>query len=532
MPAAPATQGRARDDAQVDAQADVMDRPTGDPIRVVMFAVAAAACAALLYLPALQFGFVFDDTSLLTAAGEPVALGGSLPYRPLRYASYLVDWSLGGSAAVYHFHNVALHAVVVALTCVLARRLGATALAAFGGALVVALHPMAVESAAYVAGRRDLLCVAFGLASLLAQLGGRARTALALLFCSVAAKESGLVFAAPLAAAMVTLAPAPGGLARRLAPIGAVTAAAALLSYAYGAVGPWLPGSLATGGRVLLHYVAGLAGVRALAPEYPALFEPAAATAASLATMLVAIFAVAAAAAACMAARRGGAARGEALVLAWTSTTVLALAMWAGLHEPGADRHAYLLLPPLGAALSLLLTRVLRSDSRIAWAPATAPRLALAAGGLVLAAAAAHASREQMQIWSSERALWSHAVAQGGASPRAFANLARVEAADGDYVLARRHLASALEAGDDDGLVYASRAALRCAEGRRALAQRDVRRAHRAGAAAGDQEIARELLPEIARDLIGEVARDCDLSLHARMHLQRRPDRPVEASGK
>src|SRR5688572_17016839 len=165
--------------------------------------LAAAACAVLLYLPAVHFGFVFDDASLVSAAGDPVALGGAIPYRPVRYASYLVDSWLGGGAAVYHAHNVLLHALVAALTAACARRLGASRSASLAGALVVALHPIAVESAAYVAGRRDLLCVAFGLASLLAQFGGRTKSALALLLLSVAAKESGLVFTVPLAAAIV-----------------------------------------------------------------------------------------------------------------------------------------------------------------------------------------------------------------------------------------------------------------------------------------------------------------------------------------
>jgi hypothetical protein len=519
-------------------------------------ALAAAACALVLYWPALELGFVFDDTSLLTAAGEPVALGGALPYRPMRYWSYLVDWSLGGTPAVYHFHNVALHALVAALTALLARGLGAGAVAAFGGALVVALHPIAVEAAAYVAGRRDLLCVAFGLAALLAQLGGRTRVALALLVGSVAAKESGLVFAAPLAAAAVLQSP------RGLASIGGVAIAAAAFTVAYGAIGPWIPAvDVAAWGRVLLHYATGLAGVRVLSPEYPALVAPAAATIASLAAGAALLAVVALAAAYLRGARlqradlrsshlqrshlpsshfpsshgsRGShgshgshgphgphardAAGQRAFVLAWTSATLLALVLWGGVHEPGADRHAYLLLPALGVAVAIAISHVLEalpaSNDR---APA---RFALAAVAVTLAAAASlaasAATRTQMQIWSSERALWSHAVAQGGASTRAYANLARAVAADGEYALARRHLAAALDEGGDDGLVYASRTALRCAEGRRALAQRDVRRAHRAGATA----------------LVGDIARDCGLSLRAGMHLKRRSFRAVEASGK
>ncbi len=498
MPAVPDTQGRA----------------LPDPFRGLLAAAAAAVCAALLYLPAIGYGFVFDDLSLLTAAGEPVALGGALPYRPLRYASYLVDWVLGGSATVFHLHNVLLHAVVAALTALVARRLGALPVAAFAGALVVALHPLAVEAAAYVAGRRDLLCVALGLACVLAQLGGRTRAALAFFVLSVASKESGLVFAAPLAAAMLLFS-GPYGRERRLAGMAVAVSGAAALSLFYGAVGPWLPGAgaqdIAGAGRVLLHYATGLAGLRVLAPEYPALIPAAAAhDAASLAAAALALLTLAAAVVATIRANGGAGSRAHAFVLLWTAATVAALAVWAGIHEPGADRHAYLLLPPIGVGASLMLSAVLRAPA------SSAARLALAAGGAVLAVLAAATSREQMQVWSSERALWSRAVAQPAASARAHANMARVDAADGDYVRARRHLAAALAAGDDDGFVYGSRAAVRCAEGRPALAQRDVRRAYRSGAGA----------------LAHGIARDCGLSLRARMRLPRRHARPLEVSGK
>jgi hypothetical protein len=539
MPAALATRGRALPDS----------------IRGALAALVAAACAVLLYLPALHFGFVFDDASLLTAAGEPVALGGAIPYRPLRYASYLADWALGGSAFVYHLHNVLLHALVVGLTALLARRLGAPALAAFGGALFVALHPLAVEAAAYVAGRRDLLCVAFGLAALLAGLGGRSAAALALLVCSAASKESGLVFAAPVAAALSFAATSSQELRRGLAATAAATAAAVATMFVYGTVGPWFPEGgmegLAAAGRVLLHYASGLAGLRVLAPEYPFLFSPEAAAltpmsaAVGVAVALLAASGPMFAALAWRRALRGLANPDTALAFVWTTTTVAALALWGGLHEPGADRHAYLLLPPLGVAGAITLSSAwrwtTRSDSRrrkyvslhaatshdrllhvlrsMTWTsprPAAASQVALAAVAVTLAVSFAVTSREQMQIWASERSLWSYAARQEGASARAHANMARVLAADGEYALARGHLGAALSSRSDDGLVYAGRAAVRCAEGKRALAQRDVRRAHRAGAPA----------------LVEAVARECGLSLRARMRLSTRHGRPVEASGK
>lgn len=111
----------------------------------------------VLYWPTLRYGFVFDDLSLISDDG-PVRLGTTwLAYRPVRHLSYLLDYNLGGGGAwAYHLGNVVLHSLNATMVALLARRIGAGVVwAAIFGMLFVS-HPLSVEAAAYVAGRRDL----------------------------------------------------------------------------------------------------------------------------------------------------------------------------------------------------------------------------------------------------------------------------------------------------------------------------------------------------------------------------------------
>lgn len=460
--------------------------------------VLVALAAVLLYLPTLSYGFVFDDLALLGFGGRPLAVGDTLPYRPLRLASYWLDWLAGGAPAVFHAHNVALHAAVSALAVALAKALGARALAAAAGGLLVAVHPVAVEAAAYVSGRRDLLCVLLGSAALLLELRGRRAAALASLVLSASAKESGLVFAVALLA--LRLAPARrSGIASALACI----AAAILGVLAYGAIGPWAPAPDWTGaalaGRTALHYAASLVWPVGLAPEYPELLGFARRLGEGdrwlfALPSLVAAFALAAAVVAASARllgeRRGDGRDARAFAACWLATTAAALAIWGGLHEPGADRHAYLLLVPLGVALALMLTpspwRIEGDASGAALGAAPRPALRGASGAAVAAAIVlcgfALATRGQMSVWRSEAALWSYAVEVAPRSVRARHNFAAVLAAEGDLAGAERQLARIVARGRAGSETFLARAALRCATGRASIGRFDLRRARRAGA--------------------------------------------------
>jgi tetratricopeptide (TPR) repeat protein len=92
-------------------------------------------------------------------------------WHPLTWMSHLLDSTLfGASPRGVHLVNVAWHTLNSLLVCVLFRRLGVSIPASFFMAAFFGLHPLHVESVAWAAERKDLLCAFFFLGSTLAYL--------------------------------------------------------------------------------------------------------------------------------------------------------------------------------------------------------------------------------------------------------------------------------------------------------------------------------------------------------------------------
>jgi protein O-mannosyl-transferase len=132
----------------------------------------------LSYIPAMRAGFVWDDDAwtfkivhlLRDSAGlraiwsQPTAMQ---QYYPLSGTSFWVDYHLWNFWALpYHVENVLLHALSAVLFWRSLRRLRARA-AWLAGALF-ALHPMMVESAAWITERKNVLSLVLCLAAFLA----------------------------------------------------------------------------------------------------------------------------------------------------------------------------------------------------------------------------------------------------------------------------------------------------------------------------------------------------------------------------
>ena len=92
-------------------------------------------------------------------------------WHPLTWLSHMLDATLFGlSPQAAHGMNLFWHVACVLLVFVFFRRLGASSLAAFLMAAFWGMHPLRVESVAWAAERKDLLCAFFFLAATLSYL--------------------------------------------------------------------------------------------------------------------------------------------------------------------------------------------------------------------------------------------------------------------------------------------------------------------------------------------------------------------------
>lgn len=139
-------------------------------------AAAIVLATAAAYSPALKNGFIWDDDAYVTQNADLVDADGlrrvwlqpssSPQYYPLVFTTFWIERRLWGlEPAGYHAVNVALHAANACLVGLLLRRLGAPG--AWLAAAVFALHPVHVESAAWVTERKNTLSAFFYLLSTL-----------------------------------------------------------------------------------------------------------------------------------------------------------------------------------------------------------------------------------------------------------------------------------------------------------------------------------------------------------------------------
>jgi tetratricopeptide (TPR) repeat protein len=163
------------------------------------------AATLLAYLPAVRGGFLWDDDFHVTQPdlrsveglkriwGE---MGATQQYYPLLHTAFWVEHRLWGDAVVgYHLTNILLHAVAACLVVAVVRRLihgetsPSTPLRAFDSekvaagherrryagvewlaGLIFALHPVCVESVAWISEQKNTLSTVFYLGSALVYL--------------------------------------------------------------------------------------------------------------------------------------------------------------------------------------------------------------------------------------------------------------------------------------------------------------------------------------------------------------------------
>jgi protein O-mannosyl-transferase len=179
--------------------------------RAFCLAAILAAATLLVYARSWRFGFVLVDDPIYVSENPHVRSGLTSEnlawsvttfhdgnWVPLTWISLMLDTAIYGFHPFgYHFTNVLLHLTnTLLLFAFLARATGYQLRSALVAALF-SLHPLHVESVAWVTERKDVLSTLFGLLSLLAYVryaarGGHARLGLCFLFfvCSLLAKQT------------------------------------------------------------------------------------------------------------------------------------------------------------------------------------------------------------------------------------------------------------------------------------------------------------------------------------------------------
>jgi tetratricopeptide (TPR) repeat protein len=147
-------------------------------------ALAILGATVAAYLPAMRGGLLWDDAAHVTAPRLQTIqglwriwfrLGTTQQYYPVLHTAFWLEHRLWGDSVLgYHLANVGLHAAAACLfALVLARiRPGAGGMpgAEWLAAAVFALHPVCVESVAWISEQKNTLSLVFYLLSALAYL--------------------------------------------------------------------------------------------------------------------------------------------------------------------------------------------------------------------------------------------------------------------------------------------------------------------------------------------------------------------------
>jgi len=145
--------------------------------------IATALCLLVVatYGPVSHYGFINYDDPLYVTDNARVRAGwsvdgvlwafrdfGSSNWHPLTWLSHMTDWALfRDNAGGHHMMNVLLHAMNAILLFVFLRLMTGAFWRSACVAALFALHPLNVESVAWVAERKNLLSGFFGLWTLL-----------------------------------------------------------------------------------------------------------------------------------------------------------------------------------------------------------------------------------------------------------------------------------------------------------------------------------------------------------------------------
>ena len=143
--------------------------------RTVSVCLLLIAVTIFVYRPVKDYGFVDYDDNQYVYENRHVQKGLTLDgaiwafstvhasnWHPLTWLSHMLDCELFGSnAGLHHLTNLVFHVVNALLLLVILRRMTGDFWQSSVVAGLFALHPMHVESVAWIAERKDVLCTVF-----------------------------------------------------------------------------------------------------------------------------------------------------------------------------------------------------------------------------------------------------------------------------------------------------------------------------------------------------------------------------------
>ncbi|HZZ57547.1 MAG TPA: tetratricopeptide repeat protein [Opitutaceae bacterium] len=149
--------------------------PTANRNREWLWPLAIAAAVIVAYLPLWHAGFIWDDNAHVTPPDLASLrglgriwfhLGATQQYYPVLYSAFWVQHQVWGADPLgYHLVNLALHIAAAILAGTALRRLGVQG--AWWIAAAFALHPINVETVAWVSEQKNTLSAVFGLLAVL-----------------------------------------------------------------------------------------------------------------------------------------------------------------------------------------------------------------------------------------------------------------------------------------------------------------------------------------------------------------------------
>ena len=529
---------------ETDGSSRVVETRRGSPrwregaLAAALFAGTAALYAQVARLPFLAYDdnrYVTDNPQLrLGLSWEGVKWAFSTVYfsnwHPLTWLSYLADVQLFGvDPGAFHLENALLHGLNAMLVFLVLRALTG----ALGRSLVVAalfaVHPLHVESVAWIAERKDVLSTLFGLLAIGAW-ARYARRPSAGWYAAVVAAFAASLLSKPMLVTLPFLlllldvwplgrapgfvpadpsragAPASWGrLALEKAPLLALSIASSIVSVVAQRAGGAVQAldAIGLGARVsnaLLSYVA--YAWKTIWPARLAAFYPLPADIPTWQTAAAALIVAFATVGALAAVRRAPWLSVGWLWFAGTLVPVIGLVQVGA--QGMADRYAY--LPMTG----LLVAVVWGADALRRRAESRVPSSAVAGGVVVVLAVLAALTLRQIALWRDHEALFGHALEVVGDDVRIRGLLAQGLRSEGKPERALPHAEAAVRIAPASGRSWATLG----------LVLRDLHRPAEAYAAlARATEIAPDL--GLAWTLLGQTAAELGRGDEAELALRR-----------